>query len=336
MLEKDHNLILGSEEKTSELIFFERGETQDVLESIDRSLLVNGSFITGNNVDLYSENNQSSEEEFIDSSPEEIMISQTKPNRLRIGRKRNVKNSPQNNVEEYPLDITKNLHAHFFEVTNIEGLKEMEKTLGFIELFDGFKFLVAPPRFFGMVSSFYAVFKLTELPAVVSLFSPEDSVFITKDFVKINGEKIAYINSYSGSFKEHIIYKPLLLAFGGKKHFIRSQNVRKFSEVIEKINSTINVEEVLNSPVLKEDVKFIIENFGSRSIKKAIQFEGKESELNEEALLAHVTTTKDLISLLENILEKNQENILTLRAYINFSKKFTTRILSDKENLAIF
>jgi len=264
------------------------------------------------------------------------MLSQTKPETFRLGRKRNVKNAPENNVKSYPIDIIPNLHANFSEITNIEGLKELEENLGFIELFEGYKFLVSPPRFFGMVSPFYAVFKLSHLPAVVELFNPEDKVIVTRDFVRINNEKLSYINSYSGHFKEFIIYKPLLLAFGGKKHFIRSQNVRKFSEVISKIDQTINVNEVINSPVTKEDVEYLLQNFSSRALKKALNFLGKENELNEEVVLAHITTTGDLINLINKILENNEDNILILRSYVNFAKKFTTQLLSNKENVAIF
>lgn len=231
------------------------------------------------------------------------------------------------------LDIVKNLRKSFFYVLRVNNVKDFENDLVLINLFSDEYILAHETEklFFNYVTSRYGVFKFSELDNINPLFEPDNPVYISRYYFLTKNNTIYYVNSYSGIFKENIIYKPLLLNFSTKhtKNNVNKRDVYKIINILEENKDVANT--FLDQNVDDKDLEKFIKAFGPRSIKKALNSVAKENEINAEFLKSYITNVKDMVQLAIEIVEKN-ESLNAVKGLVSTSEEFT-KILVDKYNI---
>ncbi|AZU97741.1 hypothetical protein PGDDIFCJ_00112 [Thermus phage YS40_Isch] len=232
------------------------------------------------------------------------------------------------------LDIVKNLRKSFFYVLRVNNVKDFENGLALINLFSDEYMIVQEDEklFFNYVTSRYGVFKFSELDNINPIFEPDNPVYISRYYFLTKNDTIYYVNSYSGMFKENIIYKPLLLNFSTKhtKNNVNKRDVYKIINVLEENKDVANT--FLEQEVDDKDIERFLKVFGPRVIKKALNSVAKESEINVEFLKSYVTNVRDMIQLAIDIVEKNNESLNAIKGLVSISEEFT-KILVDKYNI---
>lgn len=232
------------------------------------------------------------------------------------------------------LDIVKNLRKSFFYVLRVNNVKDFENDLVLINLFSDEYILAHETEklFFNYVTSRYGVFKFSELDNINPLFEPDNPVYISRYYFLTKNNTIYYVNSYSGIFKENIIYKPLLLNFSTKhtKNNVNKRDVYKIINILEENKDVANT--FLDQNVDDKDLEKFIKAFGPRSIKKALNSVAKENEINAEFLKSYITNVKDMVQLAIEIVEKNNESLNAVKGLVSTSEEFT-KILVDKYNI---
>lgn len=231
------------------------------------------------------------------------------------------------------LDIVKNLRKSFFYVLRVNNVKDFENDLVLINLFSDEYILAHETEklFFNYVTSRYGVFKFSELDNINPLFEPDNPVYISRYYFLTKNNTIYYVNSYSGIFKENIIYKPLLLNFSTKhtKNNVNKRDVYKIINILEENKDVANT--FLDQNVDDKDLEKFIKAFGPRSIKKALNSVAKENEINAEFLKSYITNVRDMVQLAIEIVEKN-ESLNAVKGLVSTSEEFT-KILVDKYNI---
>lgn len=232
------------------------------------------------------------------------------------------------------LDIVKNLRKSFFYVLRVNNVKDFENDLVLINLFSDEDILAHETEklFFNYVTSRYGVFKFSELDNINPLFEPDNPVYISRYYFITKNNTIYYVNSYSGMFKENIIYKPLLLNFSTKhtKNNVNKRDVYKIINILEENKDVANT--FLEQNVDDKDLEKFIKAFGPRSIKKTLNSAAKENEINAEFLKSYITNIRDMIQLAIDIVEKNNESLNAVKGLVSTSEEFT-KILVDKYNI---
>lgn len=230
------------------------------------------------------------------------------------------------------LDIVKNLRKSFFYVLRVNNVKDFENDLVLINLFSDEYILAHETEklFFNYVTSRYGVFKFSELDN--PLFEPDNPVYISRYYFLTKNNTIYYLNSYSGIFKENIIYKPLLLNFSTKhtKNNVNKRDVYKIINILEENKDVANT--FLDQNVDDKDLEKFIKAFGPRAIKKALNSVAKENEINAEFLKSYITNVRDMVQLAIDIVEKNNESLNAVKGLVSTSEEFT-KILVDKYNI---
>lgn len=231
------------------------------------------------------------------------------------------------------LDIVKNLRKSFFYVLRVNNVKDFENDLVLINLFSDEYILAHETEklFFNYVTSRYGVFKFSELDNINPLFEPDNPVYISRYYFLTKNNTIYYVNSYSGIFKENIIYKPLLLNFSTKhtKNNVNKRDVYKIINILEENKDVANT--FLDQNVDDKDLEKFIKAFGPRSIKKALNSVAKENEINAEFLKSYITNVRDMVQFAIEIVEKN-ESLNAVKGLVSTSEEFT-KILVDKYNI---
>ncbi|ABJ91504.1 hypothetical protein YS40_110 [Thermus phage phiYS40] len=237
------------------------------------------------------------------------------------------------NIKE-SVNLVENLRKNFFYVLRVNNVKDFENDLVLINLFsDEYIFAHETEKlFFNYVTSRYGVFKFSELDNINPLFEPDNPVYISRYYFLTKNNTIYYVNSYSGMFKENIIYKPLLLNFSNKhtKGNIMKRDVYKIINILEENKDVANT--FLEQNVDDKDLEKFINAFGPRVIKKALNTIAKENEINAEFLKSHITNVRDMVQLVVNIVEKNNESLNAVKGLVSTSEEFT-KILVDKYNI---
>lgn len=232
------------------------------------------------------------------------------------------------------LDIVKNLRKSFFYVLRVNNVKDFENDLVLINLFSDEDILAHETEklFFNYVTSRYGVFKFSELDNINPLFEPDNPVYISRYYFITRNDTIYYVNSYSGFFKENIIYKPLLLNFSTKhtKNNVNKRDVYKIINILEENKDIANT--FLEQNVDDKDLEKFIKAFGPRAIKKTLNSEAKENEINAEFLKSYITNVRDMIQLAIKIVEKNNESLNAVKGLVSTSEEIT-KILVDKYNI---
>ena len=232
------------------------------------------------------------------------------------------------------LDIVKNLRKSFFYVLKVDNVKEFEDDLVLINLFSDEYILAQETEklFFNYVTSRYGVFKFSELDNINPLFEPDNPVYISRYYFLTKNNTIYYVNSYSGMFKENIIYRPILLNFSTKhtRNNVHKRDVYKIINVLEENKDVANT--FLEQEVDDKDIERFLKAFGPRVIKKALNSVAKESEINVEFLKSYITNVRDMVQLAIDIVEKNNESLNAVKGLVSTSEEFT-KILVDKYNI---
>lgn len=232
------------------------------------------------------------------------------------------------------LEIVKNLRKSFFYVLRVNNVKDFENDLVLINLFSDEYILAHETEklFFNYVTSRYGVFKFSELDNINPLFEPDNPVYISRYYFLTRNDTIYYVNSYSGMFKENIIYKPLLLNFSTKhtKNNIKKRDVYKIINILEENKDVANT--FLDQQVDDKDLDKFLKSFGPRVIKKALNTTAKENEINAEFLKSYITNVRDMVQLAIDIVEKNNESLNAVKGLVSTSEEFT-KILVDKYNI---
>ncbi len=185
--------------------------------------------------------------------------------------------------------------------------------------------------FFNYVTDVYELFKVSEIKDKLSVFgfNEEDYVFVSKHDVIINSEKVIYLNSYSKSRRETIIYKPLFLKIGGLKHY--SLNKLKRDEVYKAFGEVISNEEqiwgkVRDKKVEKEVVIDIVEAFGIRVAKEVLGITNERDwKENKENYIAHINKFSELLELTNSLFVKgfNRKTLTLGNSLEKVSQKIT-------------
>ena len=232
------------------------------------------------------------------------------------------------------VNLVENLRKHFFYVLKVDNVKDFEDDLVLINLFSDEYILAQESErlFFNYVTSRYGVFKFSELDNINPMFEPDNPVYISRYYFLTKNNTIYYVNSYSGMFKENIIYKPLLLNFSMKhtRNNINKRDVYKIINVLEENKDVANT--FLEQEIDDKDIERFLKVFGPRVIKKAINSVAKESEINAEFLKSYITNVRDMIQLAIEIVEKNNESLNAVKGLVSTSEEFT-KILVDKYNI---
>jgi len=235
---------------------------------------------------------------------------------------------------EEVVNIVENLRKSFFYVLKVDNVKDFENGLALINLFSDEYMLVQEDEklFFNYVTSRYGVFKFSELDNINPIFEPDNPVYISRYYFLTKNDTIYYVNSYSGMFKENIIYKPLLLNFSNKhtKGNIMKRDVYKIINILENNRNVANT--FLEQNVDDKDLEKFLKAFGPRVIKKALNSVAKESEINVEFLKSYITNVRDMVQLAIDIVEKNNESLNAVKGLVSTSEEFT-KILVDKYNI---
>jgi len=232
------------------------------------------------------------------------------------------------------VNLIGNLRKSFFYVLKVDNVKDFENGLALINLFSDEYMLVQEDEklFFNYVTSRYGVFKFSELDNINPIFEPDNPVYISRYYFLTKNDTIYYVNSYSGMFKENIIYKPLLLNFSNKhtKGNIMKRDVYKIINILENNRNVANT--FLEQNVDDKDLEKFLKAFGPRVIKKALNSVAKESEINVEFLKSYITNVRDMVQLAIDIVEKNNESLNAVKGLVSTSEEFT-KILVDKYNI---
>lgn len=232
------------------------------------------------------------------------------------------------------VNLVENLRKSFFYVLKVDNVKDFEDDLVFINLFSDEYILAHETEklFFNYVTSRYGVFKFSELDNINPLFEPDNPVYISRYYFLTKNNTIYYVNSYSGMFKENIIYKPLLLNFSTKhtKNNVNKRDVYKIINILEENKDVANT--FLDQQVDEKDLDKFLKSFGPRVIKKALNTTAKENEINAEFLKSYITNVRDMVQLAIDIVEKNNESLNAIKGLVSTSEEFT-KILVDKYNI---
>ena len=232
------------------------------------------------------------------------------------------------------VNLIGNLRKSFFYVLKVDNVKDFENGLALINLFSDEYMLVQEDEklFFNYVTSRYGVFKFSELDSINPMFEPDNPVYISRYYFLTKNDAIYYVNSYSGMFKENIIYKPLLLNFSNKhtKGNIMKRDVYKIINILEENRDVANT--FLEQEVDDKDIERFLKAFGPRVVKKALNSVAKESEINVEFLKSYITNVRDMVQLAIDIVEKNNESLNAVKGLVSTSEEFT-KILVDKYNI---
>jgi len=164
--------------------------------------------------------------------------------------------------------------------------------------------------FFNYITDNYELFRVAEIKDKLSVlgFNDEDYVFVSRNDVIINSEKVIYLNSYNKSRKETIVYKPLFLRIGGLKHY--SLNKVKRDEIYKAFGEIISNEEqiwgkVRDKEVEKEVVIDVVEAFGIRVAKEVLGITNERDwKENKENYVSHIKKFSDLLNLVNDIFVK--------------------------------
>lgn len=237
-------------------------------------------------------------------------------------------------VKEYQigekLDLVENLTKYFSHITTLDKMKEFENGIISINLFSDVNIICHETGFyFNVVSGRYYPFLVSEVKELLEgLLNDDDNVFINRYHVLVQNDKIFYINSYSGFFKETIIYKPLLLNFS-IKHTMRNSQKRKIVEIFNKLeNESALIEMFQNSELTENDYKLIYDNIGVRAIKDALNLDIKQSEIDVDVLKGHIRTWKDAIEFLLKVVEKSQDSYNNIKGLVEISKEVTKQLIN--------
>jgi len=188
--------------------------------------------------------------------------------------------------------------------------------------------------FFNYVTDLYEVFRIGEIKDKLQVlgFKDEDYVFISRNDVIINAEKVIYLNSYNKSRKETIIYKPLFLRIGGLKHY--GLNKIKRDEIYKMFGEIISNEEqvwgkVKDKEVEKEVVIDIVEEFGIRTAKEVLNITNERDwKENKENYISHIKKFSDLLNLVNDLFVKgfNKKSLTLGNSLEKVSQKITDLI----------
>ncbi len=189
--------------------------------------------------------------------------------------------------------------------------------------------------FFNYVTDSYELFRIGEIKDKLNVlgFGDEDYVFISRNDVIINSEKVIYLNSYSKARRETIIYKPLFLKIGGLKHY--SLNKIKRDEIYKAFGEIISNEEqiwgkVKDKEVEKEVVIDVVEAFGIRVAKEVLGITNERDwKENKENYIAHIKKFSDLLNLVNDIFVKGfNRKSLTLGISIEKASQRITDLIN--------
>ena len=232
------------------------------------------------------------------------------------------------------VNLVENLRKSFFYVLKVDNIKDFENDLVLINLFSDEYILAQESEklFFNYVTSRYGVFKFSELDNINPMFESDNPVYISRYYFLTKNNTIYYVNSYSGMFKENIIYKPILLNFSTKhtKNNVNKRDVYKIINILEENKDIANT--FLEQNVDDKDIEKFLNMFGPRVIKKTLDTTAKENEINAEFLKSYITNVRDMIQLAINIVEKNNESLNAIKGLVSISEEFT-KILVDKYNI---
>jgi len=188
--------------------------------------------------------------------------------------------------------------------------------------------------FFNYITDSYEIFKVGEIKEKLKVlgFNDEDYIFISRNDVIINSEKVIYLNSYSKSRKETIIYKPLFLKIGGLKHY--GLNKLKRDEIYKAFGEIISNEEqiwgkVKDKEVEKEVVIDVVEAFGIRAAKEVLGITNERDwKENKESYISHIKKFSDLLNLVNDLFVKgfNRKNLTLGNSLEKVSQKITDLI----------
>jgi len=188
--------------------------------------------------------------------------------------------------------------------------------------------------FFNYITDNYELFRVAEIKDHLNVlgFNDDDYIFISRNDVIINSEKVIYLNSYNKSRKETIIYKPLFLKIGGLKHY--GLNKIKREEVYKMFGEIIKNEEeiwgkVRDKEVEKEVVIDVVEAFGIRVAKEILNITNERDwKENKENYVSHIKKFSDLLNLVNDLFVKgfNKKNLTLGNSLEKASQKITDLI----------
>lgn len=237
------------------------------------------------------------------------------------------------------LELVTNLTKDFYYVIDLGKIEEFENDLVFVNLFQD-EYILAhrtEKLFFGYFTSRYGLFKLTDIKDVLNTaFTDDTPLGITRYFSRLNGDKLMYVNSYGGYFKETLIYKPLLFNFS-KKHTKGNIVKRNLYEIVKIMEENADVvSEFRNTEVSEVELKEIFEEFGPRVIKKTLNIDISEREMNYEILSPYVNTFGDAIDLIIKFVDTNPDSSTIMRDLTNISVKLTNRLVDKYKFFKMF
>lgn len=237
------------------------------------------------------------------------------------------------------ISLIESLNKDFLYSIRLKDVKKFEDDLKFINLFSNEYMLVneSEKLFFGYFTSRYGLFKISDiLDVLLTGFNEEDILFITRYFVKLNGEKLLYINSYGGFHKEALIHKPSLFIFT-KKHTIGNIGKRNLYEIVKVFDERKDeLNSFLKTEVANDDLKMLLEEFGVRQFKKLFNLEVKESEINEETISPFIKNYGDIVNTAIKIVDNNHESQLVIRGLVNTSVKLTKKLVEKYDFYKLF
>ena len=236
----------------------------------------------------------------------------------------------------------KNIEKKFVIFVKLGNIENFEKGFFKVHLFEDEFILFNNYKnndnlytlFFNYVTDNYEIFRVGEIKDKLGVlgFSDNDYVFISRNDVIINSEKVIYLNSYNKSRKETIIYKPLFLKIGGLKHY--NLNKMKRDEIYKAFGEIITNEEqiwgeVKDKEVEKEVVIDVVEAFGVRAAKEVLNIANERDwKENKENYIAHIKKFSDLLKLVNDIFVKgfNRKNLTLGNSLERVSQKITDLI----------
>jgi hypothetical protein len=188
--------------------------------------------------------------------------------------------------------------------------------------------------FFNYITDKYELFRVKEIMDHLKVlgFDDEDYVFISRNDVIINAEKVIYLNSYNKSRKETIIYRPLFIKIGGLKHY--GLNKLKRDEIYKVFGEIINNEEriwgqVKEREVDKEVVIDVVEAFGIRVAKEVLNIVNERDwKEKKEDYVSHIKKFSDLLNLVNTLFVRglNRKSLTLGNALDRVSQKITDLI----------
>jgi len=188
--------------------------------------------------------------------------------------------------------------------------------------------------FFNYITDNYELFRVGEIKEQLKVLgvNDDDYVFVSRNDVIINSEKIVYLNSYSKARKETIIYRPLFLKIGGLKHY--GLNRIKRDEIYKAFGEIISNEEqiwgkVKDKEVEKEVVIDVVEAFGIRIAKEVLNITNERDwKENKENYVSHIKKFSDLLNLVNDLFVRgfNRKNLTLGNSLEKVSQKITDLI----------